>query len=389
MIRRVSTLMVLLLLGLSLYGCWDYRGLDKISIVTGMAVDYDFEEEVYNLTFEIVDLNSTGKDEGNKSFTLESRGVSIFDSVRNAKQKVPDKLYFATAQTIILSYDYVAQMGLFPVLDWFLRDAECRGTSILVISEGVSAADIISTKLGENNNLSMDLNEIISEDNKVSLSTVSREVFEVYNTLEERDKGISITLPMVGLVQNGEDVVVKTTGVAIFKEDRAVGRMGSEDAKYFLFAVDSVKGGLLTYTLPTNGPEGLPSINNITLEIKESTTKKKVEVEDGMITLKLDIETDVFIGQLNERLDLFDENTVDTIRLASEEFLSRRVRENVLKYQMAYNTDIYGIGNTIYRKNYREWQNVADTWDTLYPKIEIEVESQINILNSGFVNLGG
>ena len=45
-------------------GCWSYRGLDKLSIVSGFSIDIDKETGLYKVSYQIVDLSGNVKVEG-------------------------------------------------------------------------------------------------------------------------------------------------------------------------------------------------------------------------------------------------------------------------------------------------------------------------------------
>jgi spore germination protein KC len=45
-----------------LSGCWNYREIDKLAIVAGVAIDRDPETNRFLMTTEIIDLKSSGKE---------------------------------------------------------------------------------------------------------------------------------------------------------------------------------------------------------------------------------------------------------------------------------------------------------------------------------------
>ena len=87
----------------ALAGCWNYRGLDQMNIVVGVAVDYNKENERFQLTYEVADLSGEGKTSGPKGKLITSEGATIFEAVRNAKSKEADRLFFGSASHFPLS----------------------------------------------------------------------------------------------------------------------------------------------------------------------------------------------------------------------------------------------------------------------------------------------
>ena len=47
----------------------------------------------------------------------------------------------------------------------------------------------------------------------------------------------------------------EANGIAVFKKDKLLGYLSSEETKYFLMATDEVKGGLLTFSSAGMGPD--------------------------------------------------------------------------------------------------------------------------------------
>jgi spore germination protein KC len=133
--KRLLVGLTTILLASTLCGCWNYRSLDQVDIVVGIAVDFDKRTNRYKLSYEIADLLSTQKKGSINGKIVESEGKTLFDAVRNAKRKEADKLFFGSAQIIIISQELAREMGIMKVIEWFLRDAECRETMCVALSQ--------------------------------------------------------------------------------------------------------------------------------------------------------------------------------------------------------------------------------------------------------------
>jgi spore germination protein KC len=68
---------------LLLSGCWNYREIERLAIVSGLAVDKDENSGEYLLTTEIVDVKETMGKTTLTSKKIDSKGKTILDAIRN------------------------------------------------------------------------------------------------------------------------------------------------------------------------------------------------------------------------------------------------------------------------------------------------------------------
>lgn len=86
--KRFFSFAMLILLCVSLCGCWDYRGLDQLIFVSGIAVDKNPETGDYMVTYEIMNMQGNIKQEGLSAKIVESTGRTIAEAVQNANRRV-------------------------------------------------------------------------------------------------------------------------------------------------------------------------------------------------------------------------------------------------------------------------------------------------------------
>jgi len=375
--KAISALLGVLLTGM-LSGCWDYRGLDEISLVAGFTIDIDDETGLLQLNFDIVDLSVPIEQVGTKTFILQSEGETIFDAIRNAKMKNNSKLYFGDTKIVIVSRAVVDKYGVFPVVEWFLRDNETRENAYIAVAQTEKAKDIFQYKLRENSVASLDLAEIIKEDSKVTSSTVSSEIYEVYNTLKE--EGVSLTLPaLANLKKNDQTSLPAANGVVIFRNDKIIGELTPQETKYFLFATNRTKGGLFPFSSTGNGEK------DVTLEIAENKTKRSFEYADGVITVMIETDSKVYVGEVMREANLLEKGVHESLKTMAEETLKEEITKLIKKVQSEYKSDIFGFGKLIHKKDKELWKEISEDWEQMFPEIEIEVSCKITFLDSAHV----
>ncbi|WP_101911086.1 Ger(x)C family spore germination protein [Marasmitruncus massiliensis] len=374
MIKRIVCCAFCLSALFLLNGCWDYRGLNEITLVSGVAVDKDPLTGRYLVSCEIIDLTQSLQEKGPTGKVIESEGSTIFEAVRNAKRRLVNKLYFGNAQVLVLSEQVVKEEDLGDVIDWFLRDAECRETVHVVISQEKKASDLFRVSGTDQTVAAFELNSIVTKDPEFTSTTSPLELYKVFDKIV--NPGISPTLPAFHITENDEKEIDELNGIAIFKNERLQGYLSPEDSKYFLFITNGVKGGILPISSNDDGS------NDVSLEIFENKTKPSFSYKDGKLKIKLKVQTTVDVAEAETKIASSDDQTIKKLEKTGSEQLKRRMEAVIKKVQKQYNSDIFGFGKLIYKKNPKLWETLSPDWDTLFPNLEVEITPEIRIINT-------
>jgi spore germination protein KC len=377
MLRRLAAAVLTLAALVNLCGCWNYRGLDQLSIVVGIAVDYDKNERLYRVSYEVVDLSGTNKEAAIQSKIITSSGETMFEAARNAKKKEADKLFFGSAQVLILSLELVKEIGVLQVIEWFLRDAECRESMCVAVSQEETAEEILITSEKMSGMMSSILREIIMEDNEVTATAPHVELFRIYNELNTPVHCVAI--PALRRVkQNGSDIT-ELNGSAIVHHDKFMGMLPPDLGKYLLILYNESKGGLLTVTMPDK-PEEI-----VTLEVFEQMSKTDFERNGDQLTFNIKTITFVATMENNASINTVDRSDVAYLEDVAARHVEAKIRELVAKAQHEYKTDIVKFGELIYKRDYKYWSEIGDRWDEIFPTVQVNVSSKVLIRNVGFI----
>jgi spore germination protein KC len=377
MIRRLVAVVLLFAALLTLGGCWNYRGLDQLSIVVGIAIDYDKESRLYHLCYEIVDLSGTNKEAAIQSKTLTSSGETLFEAARNAKKKEADKLFLGSAQVLVFSHQLVQEMGILDVLDWFLRDAECRESMCVAISQEDTAAEILISSEKSSGMMSTILREIIMEDNEITASANHVQLFQVYNDLNTPLHCTAI--PTLRRVKRNGDDITELNGSTVIHEDRYIGVISPEMGKYLLMVYNELKGGLITVAL-SDKPSDL-----ITLEVFESYTSTDFTRDGDQITFNIKTTTFVTAMENTADLGLMNRSNLDYLKDIAQRHIEESIHSLVYYCQQELKTDILRFGEMIYKRDNKFWNEIGDTWGEVFPTVQVNVSSRVEIRNAGFI----
>ena len=373
--KALSLFLICAILCVSLAGCWDYRGLNEMALVMGMAIDRDEKTGEIVINCEIADL-TRGNNSPLGSKMVEGRGRTLFEAVRNSKRRLLNKLYFGSMAVIVVSEKLAREVGVQSIVEWALRDAEFRETTNLLIAMGGEARSLLSIDGLDQTIVSIEINSIIAEDNKVTSSTVSTQLYQAYDDLDS--PGISLTLPAFHVVKNDDKDVAEACGIAMFNGDKLVGFLTPEESRNLLYATNKAHGGIII--LPSDGS----GASDVSLEIEDSTGKIAFRAVDGRLVFSVDIKTTVYLSEVSQKMNVMNQEEVEALEARAEYMIAHGVLGLFTKVQSEYKTDVFGLGETVYRKDLGLWRKIEGSWPEMFPTVAIEVTCDVTIVNAAF-----
>ena len=359
----------LLIINMSLFtGCWDYREVDHLAIVSGIAVDKSTDGKNYLVSFEVIKIASGGNDSETTTELIKYEGKTIFEAARNAIVSTSKKLYFSHAKVLIISSE-VAKDGTVNVIDFFTRQVETRRDIGVYISKGKNAYDILEQKNPLSDILSLSLDEMQAS----GIALAKSPTVVLWNYISDlSSEGICAVLPTISINTQNDKPVPQINGTAIFKKDKLIGYLNGDETNTMLY-------------IQKKSPKGLVVIENlkISMEIKKNKIEIKPKVTNGKVLMHISIKMEVEIGENGSSVEYTKENN----RIILEENVANLLRSNIMnlvkKVQNDYNSDIFGFGETIKKEMPNEWRKMSNDWDNLFKQVDVEVEADIKIENTG------
>jgi spore germination protein KC len=347
-----------------------------LAIVAGFAIDK--EDGQFMFSTEVIDIKSGGKEPQITSRVVSSTGPTIFEADRKIISIVGKKLYYNHAEVLVLSRE-IAEEGVAPVLDWVARDPETRYTLHLIVSEETTAKEILEKNPATDDINSYKMNDTL-ENEKYLSETPTLELWQFLTEISSHcQSGI---LPVVSLTPISNGVTQDLKGTALFKADKMVGMLESDETKTLMFILNKVKGGLLVNTEYENN-----TATKVTMEIFRNATKMEPSITGGRITIKITSNTEVSVAEIEGKINYNDPQKIIKLKQDFEQMLENKMVQLVKKVQTLYNTDVFGFGKVIKIKAPSLWkETIMPNWDQYFPTIQVETDVKITILNSGLLN---
>ncbi len=381
-----------LVLMLPLSGCWNRREPEELAVIVGAAFDKSENNGEWKIIALIANFLAVGGGEGNGSnngnnngtqsiVVREATGRSIYDAGKNLHAISTRKIDFHHVEILFFSEE-LAREGLAPILDFLDRERQFRLIARPFVVDGdvrkAAEADFPMEEIttsGINRMLRFSI-EQLSESADIRL----RHVF-----IRLAQPGWELVLPRIQVLENengkSKEEPLRLSGLAAFRKDRMIGWLDEKETRGFML----ISGLARRISYVIDSPP--PLEKDFTVEIFESSARQSARIENGEVTITVDVVVD---GRIQETT-----SHEEWLSVQSEltESLDRRLAQAVRndmeasleKAQQELQTDIYGFGNLIYRTMPDEWKNLEEKWDQLYPGVKVELRVEANVRRTGLV----
>lgn len=408
--KKIKVLLIFLLVvsTLTMSGCWNYRDIDEFAIVSGTAIDKGVDGKRYHMTFEIADI-SNGSESPVKPKIIESEGDSIFEAVRNAGLRSADRLYFSHCNLFVISRE-LSQEGIIPIINWMNRDAVMRLKSNIVVSNMDTAKEILLSSPTSENLVSNEISNMIKTDNKYLSKSPQTWLYYASDMIDT--EGIDLIIPSLKTTdqtasqgqesgesgegnkdedksknqEKGTKKDAKSTGknkvtipvldgTAVFKKDKLVGFLSSDETQYILAIKGDIKGGPLFVNKNMSG-------NGATLNIIEANSEITPEIIGDKIKFKTKINIKASLAEDETNTTHNNDEAIEQLEKSADEQLKESISAVVKRLQNQYSCDIFGYGEKLSQQKPDEWASLKENWDTTFKNAEIEIEPSVKIVNT-------
>ena len=359
-----------------LCGCWNYREIDSMAIVTGVAIDKDMITKKYIVTSEIITTQMSGASSIINSEIYTSEGDSIFGAVRNTIEKTGLKLFWSDSKVIIIS-ESLAMEGVIPVIDWLNRSSDVRSDMWMLIAKGNSAAEILKAKVKLNAVTSFHLSETMKSGKTLSKFTDSR----LWSFVDEiSSEGKAAAVATVKTEVNADKLSPRVSGSAVFKSDKLVGYLDENESLYMLMIKNKYKDGLIVLK-NVSGSE-----TNVTLEIHENRSKLTPLYNNGTVSLIVDIYPVATIDDVAGTKDFIKEENLKILKREAENKIEAQMQYLISKLQKDYDSDILGFGEIFEKEKPKVSKDFKKNGIDIFAKMKTEVNVHMQIKSSGKTN---
>jgi Ger(x)C family germination protein len=336
---------------------------EDLSIPAGFG--FDIEKAGENILLYKVAVSSYVFQE-KKTMSRITTGVqkSIGQTRQNRQLKVDKKFLIGLEKIDIISEEQ-AKEGIRNILDILFNNPSANDTALLAICRGKSK-DILEYPIEGYPSSSDYIEGMIKSSKTFNFFTDNYKTIDVFVRLDA--EGRNFTLPYLALTNEGP----KIDGVALFKGDKMIGKIGIQQAK-------------ILNMLSIGSGKGIITVQNSSNEYIDFYAKCKRKVkctrENGQynfdISLKLNGE--VLSNELDKKVSEDEE-----VRSKLEKEMEEKVEEScnsILKImQEEYKTDLLELGRVAAAKYGRD---TGVDWNEIVSNSNIQVKAKVKIEKQG------
>lgn len=393
-------------------GCWDRQEIEERAFAMGVAVDLADEDRMdsesskeqnkpvppftlgepgaqkgaltkrpitYLVSYEIPVLRamaasgggSTGGGGGGgiqPSWVVGTTASTMQTASVAANLRLFRPIFYGHQRVLIIGED-AAREGLEPILDFFERDVRASRKIRVAIAVG-RARDVL------------DITPLLEPLTSIYL-------FRLLQSMPFKSFGWDATLNdvMIALHQSGDAVISRLRaskmeadagGAAVIKNWRLVGWLEDMETQGYSLALGRSRVGVVSIPIPGHISEELSYL------YRRVQAQTKVNTQGELPSFDIGISLE---GSITEETS-FVEFSSDFIRWAEQalaEEITRRVRAAIDLLQKQYQVDSLNLGHQLEMANLQLWRKLSPDWDSIYPRLPINVKVRVKIRRTGSV----
>ena len=370
---------IILLLSLLISGCYDYREINDLAIVSAIGIDKN--ENEYKVIAQIV--NTQKSQNKNSDFIIySSDDKSIQTAYNKITNEASKKLYVNHLNIIVISEE-VAKDGISNILDIISRDSDFRAEVPIIISKTTSE-ELLKTVTSLTTLNSNSIRDTIINNQKYIGETSEVKFLDFISNYLSRKKDNFLPTFFVNnpteKSKNFEDLLNTETETkveffsnAVFKNDKLIGYLNDEENIGVNLIQNNAKTTLINIKCDDENYMSL-KITNISSEL---SYKDKLK-------FNLEFKGQALLTELNCDIDLNKEKEIKKLEKKVNKYLKKIFNKTFNNINTNFNSDIFGFQDLIFKKNPKYYNKIKETfYEKEINKIEIKINSNVKITSHG------
>lgn len=365
-------LSLIVMMSVSLTGCWDINEPERMLYINGIGVDYkDGQYEVYA---QIISFANIAKSDQPTSDQTQAEvgfatGATMDEAIYQLYHSVDLKIFWGHFSYMVVSEEVMKNAKLSPIIDSFIRYRETRYKIwVYTTKDPVEEVLLVRPVL----NKAITLSKLSDPENSYKQESFIPPVNIRKLIINMNEPGYEAMIPLISVKENWQSMkeTIKApvlTGVGVVTPQGFKGFIEEDKARGIQWMSNDTERGEVTFK--TDG-------DYMTMVLDKVTVKVDPIIEAGEVRFDIKVQLDASVSLIAGKV------TVKEV----EERVKKEVEKEIMEtYRIALkkDMDIYRLSEQLYRKDVKAWKKHQDKG-----KVELTEESirnltiKINILKS-------
>jgi spore germination protein KC len=370
---------MLIILALTLTGCWDRTEINDLAVVLSTAVDLE-ENGDYRVTVQIPlpgqlggASGGGGGTGGEKPYYIDSEtGKTLRAAKGKLQERMSRKILLSHRRVMLISED-VAKEGLSTVFDDISRSPESRLATYLLVSEG-KAYELMNAQPKLERFSAEFVRELAKSNQFIDINM--KDLAQIVGI-----SGIDSFVPFIKMKKTeGSDdpsEEIQTAGYAIFKNGKMAGVTNERESQGLSYLKNTFKPTYITVEMDKD--------QYTTVQI--ITGQTKIEPILDKENAHFDIEVELQARILENHTELNYRELEDILKLDKK--LNNHIEQSMeaaLKLMRDKQSDLIGLGLMIHRTHPDKWRNkYQHDWHTRFEASTADITVTTTMLTPGLI----
>lgn len=347
MIKAYKKLAIILLLPLTLSGCWDYRDINRKSV--DLSIGIDSINNNIKFISEIANVSVAGKNKKIDVYNIISDGPCFEGARADFDRKTSSPDFIGAVRTLVFSKGFAESYGIESYINRMVFNTEFRTSTLIAICDS-SIDELFKEKIKSDISTGYAIENTVRYLHEMGKSIYTSALnVQSYISMEK----VGYFLPYI--TRNKDSI--QYLGLAAMKDSKLIGVVKAEDSFGELF--------LLLDNTNINTILPHPKNNNTLISLKAYINKRKIKTtyKNGKIYIDINLKLDSELIYEYSSLEITD----DDIKIL-EENLSQKIKSDLMtalnRSTNIFKCDVFNFARYFRADNAAIYENID--WEKEY-----------------------
>ena len=161
-----------------------------------------------------------------------------------------------------------------------------------------------------------------------------------------------------------------------------IGKMTEKATRGVLWLRDEMEA--YTVTVEPKGVSGEITLNPVSAHVKMIP-----QIQNEKWKMLVRVTTEGAVIENGTNLLLSSPQSIKNVEKEFEKVIKKRIELALQEVQHKMKVDILGFGEEFHRKYPKQWKQIKNRWDQVYPEVEVNIDVEGHIRRQGYITKPG